>query len=281
MTKDSDVPEGKDFLELVWAQEDACEAGTDERIPNLGSKASACLERLGTVLSLLDRMASCWWVCRQGDHRIEYLCGRAASNARAVLRLLRFGFYDEALVLCRGLGEVANLMYLFVCDEESFEEWKTSCPRRIRQEFSPVRVRLRLESLSKPPAINEERYRLLSERAAHVHPGTTPQAHNILGVPVAGAKIQDEGLLICINELAIPLSLITSVGVHMLDIDTTITEQIISCSQSLSEQIGGATITEIETYHRELSEHPMIAKRLAKAEGILRKVQTERKGGLR
>ena len=89
------VPEGLSFLNLVWDQEDSCETETDSRIPNMGVKAPKCLEHIGTVLSLLDRMASCWWVCRGGDHLIEYLCGRVASNARAALRLLRFGFYDE------------------------------------------------------------------------------------------------------------------------------------------------------------------------------------------
>ena len=27
-----------------------------------------------------DRMASCWWVCRKGDHRIEYLCCKSACK---------------------------------------------------------------------------------------------------------------------------------------------------------------------------------------------------------
>ena len=251
MNRDSDVPEGEDFLKLVWDREDTFESETDERIPTLGGKISACLEHLGTVLSLLDRMASCWWVCRQGDHRLEALCGRAASNTYAALRLLRFGFYDEALVLCRGLGEVANLMCLFVCDRDSFEEWKASCPRKIRRDFSPVKVRLRMENLSKPPFINEERYRLLSERAAHVHPGTKPQSHNIWGLSFARAQIQDEGFIVCLNELALSLGLITGFGANMLDLDEAIRKRIMLCAASLLEQIDGPTITEIEEYRRE------------------------------
>ena len=249
MNRETGVPEGLAFLKLIWEQEDIFEVETDKRIPNLGKKAPVCLEHIGTVLSLLDRMASCWWGCRQGDHRTEYLCGRVASNARAILRLLRFGFYDESLVLCRGMGETANLLQLFVHDTASFEKWEISSPQDIRQKFSPVKVRLRLENLSIPPAIDETRYRQLSERATHVHPETTPQSHNILGIPFAGAQLQDEGLLVCLNELAIPLSLATTFGALLLDLEKDTKERIFSALRNLIEQIGGATITEIETYH--------------------------------
>ena len=73
------------------------------------------------------------------------------------------------------MGETANLLQLFVFDTASFEMWKVSSRQKIRQEFSAVKVRLRLESLSIPPAaVDKERYRVLSERVAHVHPETTP-----------------------------------------------------------------------------------------------------------
>ena len=277
MNKDAGAPEGLTFLKLVWKQEDSCEVETDKRIPNLGEKAPVCLEHIGTVLSLLDRMASCWWVCRKGDHRVEYLCGRVASHARAVLRLLRFGFYDESLVLCRGMGETANLLQLFVFDTASFEIWKVSSRQRIRQEFSAVKVRLRLESLSIPPAaVDKERYRVLSERAAHVHPETTPQSHNILGIPSAGAQLQNEGLLVCLNELAIPLSLTTTFGALILDLEKSIKEQVFSASKNLAEQIGGANITEIENYHREVLKDPIAVKELERIQYVLRIIQSER-----
>ena len=122
--KDTHVPENAAFLRLLWEQEDACELATDGRLPGMGTKAPACLEEISTVLSLLDRMASCWWICRKGDHLIEYLCGRAASTGRAALRLMRLGFYDESLALSRGLGEIANLFALFQEDGRAFSEWK-------------------------------------------------------------------------------------------------------------------------------------------------------------
>ena len=161
LNKEPDVPEGLAFLKSIWDAEDTCEAKSDERIPSLGKKPPACLEHIGTVLSLLDRVASCWWGCQKGDHRIEYICGRVTSNARAALRLLRFGFYDEALVLCRSIGETANLFQLFTANAESLNDWKASSQQRIRREFSAMKVRLQLERLSIPPIVGKEQYKVL------------------------------------------------------------------------------------------------------------------------
>ena len=244
------VPEGLSFLQLVWEQEDSCEVETDKRIPKLGKKAPACLQHVGTVLSLVDRMSSCWWVCQQGDHVIEYLCGRVESNARTALRLLRFGFYDESLLVCRAIGETANLLQLFCHDKYAIDEWRVSSRRDRVKNFTPVKVRLRLEELQTTPVINKERYTLLCERGAHVHPKTKPQSHNILGVPIVGARLQEEGMLVCLNELALALATTAIFGAILLDLEIDIRERIFSAAKSLAEQIGGANIVEIDEYHR-------------------------------
>ncbi len=255
MDIDADVPEGNRFLQLVWSLEDECQAQTDRRICDLGKKAPECLKQLGTLLSLMDRMASCWWVCRKGDHRIEYLCGRATSNARAALRLVRFGFYDEVLVLSRGLGEIANLMQLFCRDADALDEWKNASPAKIRGDFSPVKVRRRIENLLMSPVIGKDRYRRLSERAAHVHPGTTPQSHNILGRPSTGSQLQDAGILVCLNELALPLCIIVAFGAKLLALNKETEKYIFSSARTLAEQIGDASITKIDEYYQQTLEH--------------------------
>jgi len=109
-------PEGSDFLKLVSQQEDACEARTASALPRLGKLAPACYRNLGTVLSLLDRAASCYWGCRGGDHVVEYIAGRSCSSARAARRLFEFGYYDESLSINRSIGEIANLLLLFNFD---------------------------------------------------------------------------------------------------------------------------------------------------------------------
>src|SRR5262245_13348972 len=109
-TKSLHCPEGLEFLKLASEQEDSCEKHSHTRLLQMGHKAPQCLENLGTVLSLLDRAASCFWGCHEGDHLIEYLAGRVAASARASLRLLYFGFYDESLSITRSIGEAANLL---------------------------------------------------------------------------------------------------------------------------------------------------------------------------
>ena len=172
------MPEGFNFLELIWKQEDKCENATDKRILRLGEKAPACLEQIGTVLSLMDRMASCWWVCKGGDHKVERLFGKVASNARGALRLLKFGFYDESLTLCRAMGEIANLLYLFVFDNDALAEWRTDD----QDKLPPVKVRRKIEKLNKIVPVNQQRYRQLSKRV-HVNPNTSPQSYNLLEIP--------------------------------------------------------------------------------------------------
>lgn len=246
--KEAYAPEQDQFLQLIWSQEDECEIHTDRRMNGLGKKTPECLKQIGTVLSLMDRMASCWWGCPNGDHRIEHLCGRAASSGRATLRLIRFGSYDEALVLSRSLGEIANLMQLFFCDDQALNEWKSASPEEARKKFSPVEVRVRLEHLAQSPCIKKDRYRLLSERSAHVHPGTIPQRYNILGIPVAGAMPQDAGILVCLNELALPLCIIATCGASKLELERETTRYIISSARALADQLGAADITSIDDF---------------------------------
>lgn len=195
-------PEGLDFLKLVSEQEDKCEAETRCRIPDLGKKAPLCLQNLGAVLSLLDRAASCFWGCRGGDHVIEYLAGRAYSSSRAALRLLLFGFYDESLSITRGIGEIANLLLLFNQDAVALAQWKQSNKRVRKEQFSPVKVRVRLETMKLPVLINESKYGELCEVATHPTPQTKPQTHNPLGMPFAGAMFQEAGVIVALNELA-------------------------------------------------------------------------------
>ena len=276
MTKEQAIPEGSAFLQLVWHQEDDCEVETDNWLKEAGKKAPACLQQIGTVLSLADRMASCWWECRGGDHVIEYICGRVTSNARAALRLLRFGFYDESLLLNRSLCETANLLQLFFQESGTIQDWKVSSKIERMEKFSPVKVRLRLEGLQTSPVIDQEHYSLLCERAAHVQPEIRPQAHNILGLPMVGASFQEEGALVCLNEIALPLATAVFFGATVLDLDIEIKMEIFSATKSLLEKVGRANITTIDDYHRSVLQDPRARNAIKKATDILRRLQSAR-----
>lgn len=238
------------------AQEDECEAHTDQQLRVAGKKAPETLRQTGTVLSLLDRAASCYWGCAGGDHAVEYLAGRATSGGRAALRLMRFGFYDEALANVRGVGEVANLLFLFAFEPDALEEWRATSAKERRRNFQPLRVRQRLEQIGEQPPISQERYSLLSERL-HSSP-EPPRAHNPFRVPVLAAVYQPMGALLVLNELAAAVALAAS-GTALVQegrLDDDRRGALAQAASDLGERLGGVSITEVEALHEELERNP-------------------------
>lgn len=142
--------------------------------------------------------------------------------------------------------------------------------------FGPQGVRVQLENLDFQLVIDQDRYRLLSERAVHVHPEIKPQSYNILGIPIAGANVQLEGVLVCLNELAIPLSMATGFGVQLLDLENHLKVRIISAAISLLNELGGAVITEIGNYHLHVREITESREELILISSALRRLQSER-----
>jgi hypothetical protein len=240
------VPEGVDFLDLVFHQEMQCHTETRETFKDLGEKAPRCLSDVGTVLSLLDRLSSCRWGCAGGDHLLEYVTGRAVSSARAAIRLMFAGYYDESLALTRNIGEIANLYSLFCANPTALDEWRSADDKVRRQEFCPPGVRRRLESLSAPIPVSQERYAALCEVGTHVNPRTTPENHNVLGMPGGGASLQKAGFILALNELAVPLALTAVFATRLINTTERIRHRIGSAGRALAESIGGITILEKE-----------------------------------
>jgi hypothetical protein len=248
------VPQGKSFFKLVAAVEDANVTKTDRLLPKIGKKAPACYREIGTILSVLDRMASCWWTCRGGDHLIEYMCGRTASFGRASIRLIRMGFYDEALALVRTIAEIANLFALFQLEPSSLSDWRTLPEKRRKLQFSPVQVRIRLGQIAQGAYVNKVDYDLLSGRSTHAHPNTRPQSYNVLNMPSAGPLLQQEGLLICLNELGAALVLIILYGTQLLAYKRPLRLRLLKAGRKLAEQIGGARLSELTDFHQRIRE---------------------------
>jgi hypothetical protein len=244
-----EIPIGLEFLKLVNDQENACEAETRKHIPELGKAVPACFEELGTAMSFLDRSASCFWGCRKGDHVIEYIVGRVMSSCRASLRLILFGFYDESLSITRGIGEIANLLLLFNQDDASYQEWlQLDADARLKK-FSPVKVRLKLEYIDKERGLNlhmlsidEHRYRTLSSIAAHVTPHTKPQDYNLVGRPVLGARLQDVGVMTCLNELSRVVGLILAIMPGLLEYELSLKKEVHGAAISLLASVGSVDV---------------------------------------
>src|SRR6185437_12254748 len=119
----------------------------------MGVNAPACLEQLGQALNTLSGAACCRWGCSNGDHLVEYLLGRAASNGHAAYRL--FGQDSSALV-----------------------DWRGATRRERLGKFSPAKVRERLEGMNFRIGIDRDRYAALCEIGVHATPETKPNLHS-------------------------------------------------------------------------------------------------------
>ncbi|MCA1707824.1 MAG: hypothetical protein LC808_32945 [Actinobacteria bacterium] len=240
------VSTGTEFLDLARSLETSCEARTDATLPRLGKRAPKTYEQLGVALSLLDRVASCYWACARGDHAIERLAARASSNSRAALRLMRAGFYDEALGLARSVGEACNLLQLFVFDPSALDDWRVMNGPTRRRTYSAVRVRLRLEEVAGRAIIQNDRYGALSGYAAHPDPDTPPQVHNALGVPSSGGRFQEAGLLMSLNELGLGVGGVLLLAAMLAGVPS---QQIAECREAAMKLIG--SLGGVEVLRRE------------------------------
>ena len=230
--------------------EDRCSADTEACIADLGKKAPRCYEQIGTMLALVDGMASCFWSCSKGNHDVERLLGRVASDARAAIRLMKAGFYDQALMLCRSMGEFAALLALFSHQHGTLAEWRASSEAQRRKRFAPASVRQTLEGLGQPMPNEPEHYRMLSSRVVHPTPNAAPQSYNILSIPTLGGVLQREGIMLCINEIACPVGIAASYGASLLDVETSIKLRVADAANALAQTIGGAQYVDWEDFHR-------------------------------
>ena len=209
------------------------------------------MDALGTALSYLDRIASCWWGCRNGLHIEERLLGKAVSNSSASLQLIRSGYYDEALGLIRQIGETTNLLCLFMQSPELNEKWKDASEKEVRQEFSPVKVRLKLEELPLPLPMDYDTYKLLSGQSVHVNPSTTPQSHNPFNLPTIGGYFQEAGALLSLNHLAGLVGWLLWIAVTLIKPPTD-QRAIIDASVALLRSIGGVNLNSVQEYFNKL-----------------------------
>ena len=249
------VPLGGNFLRVIRDQEHRCTESFDKWLPGAGVKAPQTMDALGTALSYLDRIASCWWGCSQDTHIEERLVGKVVSNARAALHLLRAGYYDEALGLIRQIGETANLGCLFVQSAESREQWKSTSEEAARTNLSPVKVRLRLEELPLPLPMDQDTYCLLSRQSVHVNPDTSPQSHNPFSLPTLGGYFQEAGAPLALNYLGGMVGWVLWLAVTLIKPPTD-REVIIDASEALLRSIGIVNLKSVQEYFDRVQQAP-------------------------
>jgi hypothetical protein len=159
------------------------------------------LASLGISLNILYQAATCHRGCHGGAHMLERLCGRAYNLGCAAFHLLTLGFYDEALGLIRGIGELSNIMILAAEDPVAIQEWISADAKTLRSKFGPAQVRKMLEQKNSPLMYaTKPWYGELSESYIHVTPQTKPNQHS--GRAWVGGAFQKEGAEKVFSELA-------------------------------------------------------------------------------
>jgi len=219
--------------------ESRCETATLEWLPESSEKAPACYAALGTAMSLMDRLVSCSWGCSGSDHAAERLAGRAYHAVRAGLLLWRRGSYDEALVMARSVGEVANLLLLFHFDAQAFASWKQLPDKERWKEFRPVKVRERLERLGGPLVFGEERYSSSSRLGVHPNPERTPGRFDPTGRPKGAGYFQAIGALTVLNEIALGVVWAGAAAAGIAEIPDDKKMAVSAACAAVDEKIGG------------------------------------------
>jgi hypothetical protein len=238
------------FLEQMQALADKASKFADEEILKKGGRAApAGLDALGTLLVFVYGLATCGWGCKGGDHQVELLLGRVVNQVFAAHRLMRSGFYDEALVLIRGISEIANLLWLFGSDPSAFAEWKT-CDRKVRMnKFGPSGVRKALEAIDpKAPLIDKDRYQALCEIGTHPVPAFKPGHYTGGGPPVLGIYFQMPGYLMCLNELGFAVAMCAAPGARLLKVDKELQQVVVDAAAELLRALGSMTVLNYNEY---------------------------------
>lgn len=223
------------FLEQAEQANDQCSAVSRAYAADAVERLPASLKNLGSVLSLLYRASCCFWGCSKADHQVEWLAGRVTNQALGSHRLYLSGLYDESLVLTRGIGEIANLVFLFGNDRSELSQWKTASRQDRIKEFGPAAVRKRLKSTLVP--VDRDRYARLCEVGTHPVPQQRPGHYWGTGKPVLGGVMQPVGLMVCATELAyatsvaaIPLARLLPLGA---EIQSEFQKAALGCIRSL------------------------------------------------
>lgn len=203
---------------------------------------------MGAVLYLTDGLASCLWGCHGKEHVIENMVGRAESNSRAAFRLIEFGQYDEALSLIRNIAEIANLIWLFYVDPIHIRAWLDLPEKEREKQYSPIKVRLKLESQGSVVPHDEDSYRELCRAAVHPDPRVRPQAHNKNGIPTTGGYFQERAYIDCITRLAWSLASVAGPAAKLAIVSQEIAAMIVVEVASLID-----AVTAVPAYAEEVS----------------------------
>ena len=226
-----EIPSGLDHLRMLSVCETVTLRESSKEIGELSTDG----RMIGTALSSLYQAATCHRKCSRGPHILEALCGRMYNLGVAAYILMLRGFYDEALNLTRGIGEVSNLIALSVVNKNALQEWISSDKKTRLRKFSPSQVRKTLGREATPLLIADETwYSRFCETYSHVTPQTKPNMHNKADQPYAGGVFQYEGLTKALDELATVLGSVALIVCEYFQF-SDLSEEILALVRSVEE----------------------------------------------
>lgn len=243
------LPEGLEFLRLAERNHRNCAAETMRNVATLPSSVRKTLSDVGTLLSLLDQMASCLWGCRGGSHAIEHLTGRSVSSGVAAFRLIEMGHYDEAWAITRNVAEIGNLMWLFFVVPDELHSWLRMSERERRSRFRPVAVRERIEAANSVVPHDRDSYSLMCEVGVHPSPANTPHArHNAYGIPTLGGYYQERGFIESLAQFAWAIASVGGPAARMANIDVKNETRIVDLAGDLVQDLANLPGSDETTY---------------------------------
>jgi hypothetical protein len=251
-------PMGDKFFKLINKQSNLCSKWTDEFAATSGQKLPSTVAEIGSTLSIMYRLACCAWGCGGGDHQVQWLAGRVVNQALGAHSLVRGGFYDESLALIRGVGEIANLLWLFNIDVPQLGKWQKASPKARLEGFSPASVRRKLEqTVYRDVTITADRYRKLCEIGVHPMPGITPAHYTGTGRPMLGGMMQPVGVYVCLSELGYAVGASALPLIDLLNPDKDVKQLLFDASARLMNSLGGFNIITYDRLLKDaLEKHP-------------------------
>lgn len=225
---------GSDFLLISAQQQNQCAVESRQRLTQLSAEIQTTYENLGALLFLLDRFAACFWGCHGKEHVIEFLVGRTVSSARAALRLIEFGHYDEALALIRNIMEAGNLIWLFFVKPDHIRSWLDVAEHERRKRYSAVAVRKMLEELGATVPHEHTQYAWASGTGVHPSP-KGPQSHNLHEVPTVGGVYQEKGFVSCLVKLAWATATVGGPAAKIAELDRARAQETVEAATRLVE----------------------------------------------
>lgn len=208
----------------------------------VGERHPMTIKYLNPALFYLYNVACCSWGCSGGDHTIERMIGKAVNQAVCSFQLYRAAYYDESLMLTRGIGEIANLLYLFHFVPTSENDWKTLDERARYNKYKPSAVRKALAERSPLVPIEQDRYSRLCAIGTHPDPKEVPGHYTGIGLPVLGMVFQEVGAFVSINELAYAIGMITAIAPKLIKLEEELGRELKELSIQLIRNIGSFTV---------------------------------------